>query len=855
MLYKYNLILLVEVGGFFGSVSASGTIGGGLSNSNTNSETNEKSKSKTTSESNSKTKSENLEENWNSVKTKSSSTSKSDTESLGQSNSFAVSNGKSNSKTNGHSSSSAAENRASDSISLSLSAAKSYGKAKSKQDSTSESSGFSYNINDGFSSNNETSISNNFNQEDSISISSNTEKRSEKSYTMSVSANQVYYIRPGECKILVCFPFVISAAIPYECIDESDNGEFKKVHTEMMLIDNSTTLDGNLTCAQSLIDCKNKNKANFFINNNMNFLMPDLTDSYSRLEFGKEIYSNTQNDSVIMISNSMRFQLVLFKEGNLAIKRYRETLWQSEMNFFNDSKTRIRINEKGHLIQEMQAKNLFANEIPNYEQQDWITIWSSAPINHNVTIGTPYDADGNSYVLVLSDSGVLNLYDAVGALIWCTDEDCQHRFGYKFPEVYLVPIISKSAEFFTPVEDNNHSSINRLVKKTDFEYIVSLNKRCSGLSSNKAILSPNKRFKLILEDSGNLIIKDGARTMWESLSGYIEHGISPYKLLLTPTCNLIIVSKNGYLIWMSILKEKKTKDSECRLKIQDEGRLVVIDNEKNEVWESWPMRGMNDGVTFFEPIEYKYVPCDGKPFINKKYLMTESNSSYMLNDTNIISKNGLWDMAILKEKKLVIRKLNVIKFEIYTSSKKINKLVIEDEGYLKLIGNSSKKTETVWKHRFADSNLDQKPYILELSDKGVLSIKNKNNVTVWNFNGLELDSNELNSLKTGEYLKSNSTGNEWKLKLLKDKFKISKNANIQNIEFMDFFKKCYKTGIEANKMLLLNGSIALYDFNNEIICDTYFESNHSPFKLTLNNKSGLVEIFNFKNEMVWQNER
>ena len=77
---------------------------------------------------------------------------------------------------------------------------------------------------------------------------------------------------------------------------------------------------------------------------------------------------------------------------------------------------RVRINEKGHFIQE--AQNIFF--LADYRQDEWITVWSTAPINQNVTIGIP-TLNGKSYVLVLSDSGALNLYDAVGAIIWCSD--------------------------------------------------------------------------------------------------------------------------------------------------------------------------------------------------------------------------------------------------------------------------------------------------------------------------------------------------------------------------------------------------------------------------------------------------
>ena len=267
---------------------------------------------------------------------------------------------------------------------------------------------------------------------------------------------------------------------------------------------------------------------------------------------------------------------------------------------------------------------MFIDTYPDYRRGEWITVWSSAPINHNVTIGTPFD-NGKSYVLVLSDTGVLNMYDSVGALIWCTDKDCQHKFGYKFPEVYLLPILSKESDFSTPFEDNSHNSISSMFQNIDnlVTKLYSMSSElCTGLPSNKAVIvSPNLRYKLYLEESGNLILKDGTRTMWESVSVNMPYAVGPYELLLAPSGNFLIRSKNGYIIWISVLKNK-TVDSNYRLELLDDGRLVVLDDANIEVWESSPLREMSYGITFYRPVEYKFVPCHGKPFVNIKNLTT-----------------------------------------------------------------------------------------------------------------------------------------------------------------------------------------------------------------------------------------
>jgi hypothetical protein len=351
------------------------------------------------------------ENNWSNSKSKSNSDSRTNSKTLGQTDSFSISNGKSNSGTDSYSSSSSEENRATDSISYSLSLANSINKGKSKQNSSSEETSAVYNINDNYQASNETSIANQINEEKSFIESINREKSESASQSLTVSSNQIYHVRPGECKILVCLPFVISAAVPYTCI--GDDQELYEMHTEIMFIDNSTKIE----CVQSLINCMDKNQINTFINTNMEFVhTTNPTYWLSRLVFGL-IMDSLEDDDLIMLNSSNSFyQFVYYRDGNVAIKNFEKIIWQNEMNNNYFNKSRIRINEKGHLIQE--AQNIFS--VDNYRKDEWITVWSSAPINHNVTIGIP-NKNGKSYVLVLSDSGVLNLYDAVGAIIWCSD--------------------------------------------------------------------------------------------------------------------------------------------------------------------------------------------------------------------------------------------------------------------------------------------------------------------------------------------------------------------------------------------------------------------------------------------------
>ncbi len=405
------------------------------------------------------------EKNWNQGVSNSKSTSKTESESLSSSELFEYNNGKSNSKSNSHSSSSSEENTAVDTISVALEKINQNSRTKSLKNETTESKGSTYTISEDYNSNENTNIAHNLNEENTEQSSATIEKSNQTTFTVSVSANQGFTVKPGECKILVCYPFVFSVAVPYDCI--SENGLIERVNTDIMLIDSTTMLKGNLTCAQSLINCEDKDKGNIFLNNKveLNLALKNVS-STTHFDYGEDFYSNKDKNVVLAISDNLNYQFVLLSDGNLVIKLNKITVWQTQMTFFSNFTTRIRINEKGHLIQESQ--DLFTNTYPNYRNQEWLTVWSSAPINHNVTIGIPFN-NGRSYILILSDTGVLNMYDSVGALIWCTDKDCAHRFGYKFPEVYLVPILSNSSNFSTPFEPNNHNSISRSVEKSPFK--------------------------------------------------------------------------------------------------------------------------------------------------------------------------------------------------------------------------------------------------------------------------------------------------------------------------------------------------------------------------------------------------
>ncbi len=343
-------------------------------------------------------------------------------------------------------------------------------------------------------------------------------------------------------------------------------------------------------------------------------------------EFLKPVGENSKE------SLNVRFKLELLPSGNLVLEDEDSIRWQNEMALFDAYENiRIRINEKGHLIEEV--KGLFDKTAPAYRDREWITVWSSAPINHNfVTIGVSTDVSGRvGYHLIIDDNGDLNLHYALGILIWCgTKANAKHSKGYKFPETYLVPL-----DFVTPKDatDKHNTIEGAIYLREDLgNGMFSVDQKCKTLASSEAMQSENARFTLILEPSGNLILKDEWRTMWESSTSFMPNVIAPYELLISASGNLIILDFHLRVIWISDSLNEKNLSNPFMLKLNDNGNLVVNDANQRKVWTAWPSSNLNESYSIMDPyqdITYHFSQCS----------QLRKNSFQFLNDNNNSSKS------------------------------------------------------------------------------------------------------------------------------------------------------------------------------------------------------------------------
>ena len=113
------------------------------------------------------------------------------------------------------------------------------------------------------------------------------------------------------------------------------------VHVEMMLIDHSSSMKGNLTCSQTLIDCQDKDKPNLFINHNTDLRNPPK----DRFEYGVIGVGD-----VLAQSKTEKYKLVMQENGNLAVMHHSLVHWENKMGYFENFENRYRINEKGLLF-------------------------------------------------------------------------------------------------------------------------------------------------------------------------------------------------------------------------------------------------------------------------------------------------------------------------------------------------------------------------------------------------------------------------------------------------------------------------------------------------------------------------
>ncbi|KAJ3145489.1 hypothetical protein HDU86_000902 [Geranomyces michiganensis] len=446
--------------------------------------------------------------------------------------------------------------------------------------------------------------------------------------TIEVSIEEVL-VPPNTCRALACHPKVIAITIPWLCTSPIEDPAI--IATNILLPDMNGA--GYVECTTSIVDCEEINLPRFSTVDTTFLSANDRNSLVSGAIMLKDQYlQNTYvtGDDTLGLGD---FKLYLDKTGNLILYQKTTNIWETGIDYLENYEFRLRTTDAGHIVQE--AKGLTSDS--GFGSEDWVITWASSPeAFEKTTIGVP--GIPNEYKIILNEKGFC-LWDSQAVKIWCGGAQLTpNRFGFKHPQDYYLPTNMITAKNERRQSDLHNDfevgyktipTVKPLVKSdtitsstnepfaTTAISVKSRDVECFRLLSNTGIETSNKRYKLVLETTGNLVFKDGTRTMWQSRSGgtvldftsileeyssaTVKNGVEiktgkrltlsavtegPFNLQLSETGQLIIVDAHNYVIWETISDTKGT--GPYTLELLDQGRIRIKDSLNVEVWQSWP---------------------------------------------------------------------------------------------------------------------------------------------------------------------------------------------------------------------------------------------------------------------------
>ncbi|KAJ3317015.1 hypothetical protein HDU76_001417, partial [Blyttiomyces sp. JEL0837] len=287
--------------------------------------------------------------------------------------------------------------------------------------------------------------------------------------------------------------------------------------------------------------------------------------------------------SKLMVMSSTSYEVWLSGYGELYVKKkdaggkVGAKVWQTHTNvqrttdqvvnnvLYNKGSSRLLIDDFGHILVQVGMKKagytFILEEFPAAANQ--VTNWN------------------------------LILYDGGGSKVWCaTSAQCNWAgsTGYRFPRNYLLPtdFPTNAVDPFADTSAYPHNWLNPAYTFTvaNSSVHISENQKCGPLLvSGQGLTSPNGRFKLILDFSGNLIFKDGVRTMWETYTANVDFAVPPYSLALSNRGSLYVSDKFGGLIVNTLLENSIVRNS--YITISDQGELQVHGTDGRPIWTSF----------------------------------------------------------------------------------------------------------------------------------------------------------------------------------------------------------------------------------------------------------------------------
>ncbi|KAJ3165783.1 hypothetical protein HDU88_003977 [Geranomyces variabilis] len=404
--------------------------------------------------------------------------------------------------------------------------------------------------------------------------------------TQTMSQTMTFEIPLGACRIPVVSQQVLALAVPWACKDQYN--ETRIMATDIFPQNDAAQSQGLV----SVIACHIKQFDFVVINDAYNSRRASGTPN--TLATGQVLAAGAR-----LTSDSGAWTLQMEMNGALTLRHYTDVKWSTNTGYLTGYNPRARILDSGRLVVEAMG---FFNKV-NYMTGNWTTMWATLPKNLNYQVGI---LGANGYSLVLQDdtSDVLTspngdpdliLYDSKGAPIWAAlNPDYSNRLGFKHPLDYNMPtdVITGPNE---PHQNDPHNAIAPEIKLlSGVNTLKSRADKCTNsLEQNTGLVSPNGRFKAVLDGTGNLLVKDGTRTMWSPDTARMWYATPPYKMQLSEDGELFIADAKGWQIFRTANMQQPPNAGPYSLQMLDVGRLAIFDGLNREIWNTWPTTNIN----------------------------------------------------------------------------------------------------------------------------------------------------------------------------------------------------------------------------------------------------------------------
>jgi len=380
----------------------------------------------------------------------------------------------------------------------------------------------------------------------------------------------------------------------------------------------------------------------------------------------------------------------LLEDGTLALTQgsfsKRTVRWSTRISNINEYNPLFEIGNNGHLIITVDADNIFNSEITNEEEikkyikekytntryddifvdneelkfsNTRVIVWDSLPKHLPYNVGY-YESIG--YTLILNDESDndnvrLTLYDEVGIKIWEIYKNGKgtnfpNYIGYAFPYEYNIPLNNDMINISDQVSDllANNAQINsdkkdlhlKLDKKIVDKYDTYVLFGCETvLNENEALVSENGIYRFILQSTGNLVLKEGKRTLWSSLTSNINGFTGPYKLSLSPKGELILRDKYNFVVWQTYNPtaiDNADEGIDYVLALSDEGELQIISSELYKIWSSLPFDNINNHTRYKALTVYNIDECSEKNRVPFNYYIFSNYHVYEKSEEKSVRK-------------------------------------------------------------------------------------------------------------------------------------------------------------------------------------------------------------------------